>query len=72
MRLLALIFAAFITLHTLSGREVYVNADEVMLIQSNAMWNVGGCLSEIMVHDKAICVVEAPTTVKKLVEGAKQ
>lgn len=60
-----------ITLHTPSGREVFVNADEVMMIGASGGWNVGGCATEVLVHDKMICVVEPPFIVKKLVEGAK-
>lgn len=69
-RLAALLFAAFITLHTPSGREVFVNADEIMMIRDGI-----GCPAmpntEVTVHDHTICVNETPAQVKQLVEGAK-
>lgn len=71
-RLAGFLFAAFITLHTPSGREVFVNADEVMLIQLSDVWSAVNCHSEVTVHDKVICVREYPFEVKRFVEGAKQ
>lgn len=71
---LAIILGALITLHSPSGRELFVNGDEIMVIRGDtSAWDwQRGCHAEVTVHDKVLCVKEHPNEVKALVEGTKQ
>lgn len=73
-RLLAtILFGVLITLHTPSGNEMFVNADEIMVIRSPIPYFAAkGVGAEVIAHDREISVRETPGEVKRLIEESKQ
>jgi len=70
MRRLALIFSALITLHAPSGKEIFVNPDEIMIVREGGPpFDARHCKTEVVVHDREVCVRETPDTVKRLRDG---
>lgn len=72
-RFIAFLFGALITLHSPSGRELFVNGDEIMVIRDEttvAFWSPG-CRASVIIHDRELCVRETPTEVKAKVEASK-
>jgi hypothetical protein len=73
MRVAAILLGVLITLHTPTGQEVYVNADEIMIIRSPIPYfTARGVGAEVVAHDREISVRETPAEVKRLVEDSKQ
>jgi len=63
------LLAALITLHQPTG-SVYVNPDEIMIIQPALSFNCSAQFkSAVTVHDRTLCVLETPAEVKRLRDG---
>lgn len=71
-RVFVLLALALLALHAPNGDEIYVKGDEVVLITPGGPpLTTSGCRTDLVVHDKWICVKETPKEVRRLVEGDK-
>lgn len=68
----AIVVGAFIILHAPNGDEIHVNGGEVMLITPGGPpLTTPGCKSDVLVHDKWVCVKESPREVRRLIEETR-
>jgi hypothetical protein len=63
---------ALAILHNLSGAEIFVNADEVMLVAPAPVECGAGAKSYVIVHDKPLCVRETPREAVQIIEGNRK
>lgn len=65
-QLLGWLLAALITLHDPLGREIYINAEEIMIITYPDNESKPGVHAKIMIHDSWQYVQETPQQVKDM------